>query len=133
MHQRVWLWDKAEAKAHHWHLIIRREINSLEKCKYSLSNAPAKTSTQRLAEMQGQRYWVEHVFEDGKSEVGMADYQARKWTSWRHHMALVSMAMLFMAEERELHRETTPLLSCSDIETDIPHPQIQKISIFLTY
>ena len=32
-------------------------------------------------------------------------------------MALVAMVMLFMAEERERHREETPLLSCNDIET----------------
>jgi len=117
LHQRVWLWDKNEANPHHWHLIVRRELNSPETCKYTLSNAPAETSTQQLAQMQGQRYWIERAFEDGKSESGMADYQARKWRSWHHHMALVSMAMLFMAEERELHRNEIPLLSFNDIET----------------
>lgn len=117
LHQRVWLWDKNEAHAHHWHLIVRREINSPETCKYTLSNAPDETSTQQLAQMQGQRFWIERAFEDGKSEAGMADYQARKWRSWHHHMALVAMAMLFMAEERALHWEEIPLLSCHDIET----------------
>jgi len=117
LHQRVWLWDKNEANAHHWHLLVRRELYSPETCKYTLSNAAAETSTHQLAQMQGQRYWIERAFEDGKSESGMADYQARKWQSWHHHMALVSMAMLFMAEERELHRDEIPLLSCNDIET----------------
>ena len=116
LHQRVWLWDKNGPNAHHWHLIVRRELNSPETCKYTLSNAPVETSTQQLAQMQGQRFWIERAFEDGKSESGMADYQARKWRSWHHHMALVSMAMLFMAEERELHRDEMPLLSCNDIE-----------------
>jgi hypothetical protein len=32
-------------------------------------------------------------------------------------MALVSMAMLFMVEERERYQEEIPLLSCNDIET----------------
>jgi SRSO17 transposase len=117
LHQRVWLWDKKEATARQWHLIVRREINDHETCKYTLSNAPAETSTQRLAEMQGHRFWIEQAFKNGKSETGMADYQARKWSSWHHHMALVSVAMLFMAEERELHQEDIPLLSCHDIET----------------
>ena len=116
VHQRVWLWDKNEARAHHWHLLVRRELNSPETCKYTLSNAPAETSVQQLAQMQGQRFWIERAFEDGKSESGMADYQARKWRSWHHHMALVSMTMLFMAEERELNQEEIPLLSCNDIE-----------------
>jgi SRSO17 transposase len=117
LHQRVWLWDKNEPHAHHWHLLVRRELNSQETCKYTLSNAPAETSTHQLAQMQGQRFWIERAFEDGKSESGMADYQARKWQSWHHHMALVSMAMLFMVEERERHQEEIPLLSCNDIET----------------
>jgi len=116
LHQRVWLWDKKEATARQWHLLVRREINSRETCKYTLSNAPAETGTQQLAQMQGQRFWIEQAFKNGKSESGMADYQARKWSSWHHHMALVSIAMLFMAEERELHREEIPLLSCPDIE-----------------
>jgi SRSO17 transposase len=117
LHQRVWVWDKNETHAHQWHLLVRRELNSQETCKYTLSNAPAETGTQQLAHMQGQRYWIERAFEEGKSESGMADYQARKWHSWHHHMALVSMAMLFMVEERERHQEETPLLSCHDIET----------------
>jgi SRSO17 transposase len=117
LHQRVWVWDKNETHTHQWHLIVRRELNSQETCKYTLSNAPAETSAHQLAQMQGQRFWIERAFEDGKSESGMADYQARKWPSWQHHMALVSMAMLFMVEERERHQEETPLLSCNDIET----------------
>lgn len=117
LHQRVWVWDKNETHVHQWHLIVRRELNSQGTCKYTLSNAPAETSAHQLAQMQGQRFWIERAFEDGKSESGMADYQARKWSSWHHHMALVSMAMLFMVEERERHQEETPLLSCHDIET----------------
>ena len=51
----------------------------------------------------------------------MADYQVRKWTAWHHHMALVMMAMLFMLSERIRHRDTYPLLSCSDIEELLAH------------
>ncbi len=32
VHRRVWLWDKNEAHAHHWHLLVRRELNSPETC-----------------------------------------------------------------------------------------------------
>jgi hypothetical protein len=31
-------------------------------------------------------------------------------------MALLSMSMLFMVEERERHQEEIPLISCHDIE-----------------
>jgi SRSO17 transposase len=132
LHQRVWLWDKKESAARQWHLIVRREIDSHE-TKYTLSNAPAETSTQQLAQMQGYRFWVEQTFRNGKSDSGMADYQARKWSSWHHHMALVSMAMLFMVEERVLHQEDIPLLSCHDIEcllrTYLPRRDIEPDEI----
>ena len=117
LHQRVWLWDAKEAQARHWHLVVRREINVREEIKYSLSNAPVSTTVHRLAQMQGQRYWVERSFQDGKSQVGMGHYQARGWKSWNHHMALVMMAMLFMLKERISQEEAYPLLSCSDIAT----------------
>jgi hypothetical protein len=51
LHQRAWIWDKNEAHARHWHLLVRRELNSQETCKYSLSNAPAETGTQQLAQI----------------------------------------------------------------------------------
>lgn len=114
LHQRVWLWDGEESKANCWHLIARREIDS-KKIKFSLCNAPASTSIKRLAFMQAQRYWIERIFQDAKSQSGMGEYQARKWRSWHHHMAMVMMVMLFMVEQRLLHKDQYPLLSCFDI------------------
>ena len=117
LHRRVWLWDGREAKAHHWHLIGRREAGSAPLLKYTLSNAAADTPVPALARMQAQRFWIERAFQEAKSECGVADYQARKWSAWHHHMALVAMALLFMLEERIVQREAHPLLSCSDIES----------------
>ncbi len=114
LHQRVWLWDGQESKANRWHLIVRREIGA-KKVKYSLSNAPEATPVKRLAFMQAQRYWIERIFQDAKNQSGMGDYQARKWRSWHHHMAMVMLVMLFMLEQRILFKDEYPLLSCFDI------------------
>ena len=78
-HRRVWVWDGEEATARCWHLIVRREVGAPKRIKYSLSNAPADTPLERLAEMQGERYWVERAFEDAKGECGLADYQVVGW------------------------------------------------------
>ena len=104
LHARVWLWNGLENEARCWHLIVRREKKSPTKIKYSLCNAPLETTPERLAFMQGQRFWVERSFQDGKSYCGMADYQVRLWSGWHHHRAMVMIAMLFMLEERLLHR-----------------------------
>lgn len=114
-HRRVWLWDGEESVAPCRHLIARREIGAPGKIKYTLSNAPEPTTTERLAFMQGERYWVEHALRNAKSEVGMAGYQLRKWQGWHHHMAMVMLAMLFMLEMRREHKEQLSLLSCHDV------------------
>ncbi len=116
LHQRVWFWDKKSAIAHQWHLIVRREINSPGTIKYSVSNAPQQTRVLKLAKMQSQRFWIERAFQDAKSHIGMAQYQARKWQSWHRHMALVMMAMQFMLETRINNADEYALLSCYDIQ-----------------
>ena len=112
----VYVWDGRSAEAGKWYLIATQTLGKNPKIKISLSNAPESTELATLAWMQLQRFWVERVFEDAKSECGMADYQVRKWSAWHHHMALVMMAMLFMLTLRMQHIDTYPLLSCSDIE-----------------
>jgi len=122
LHDLVWLWNGSEPEARCWHLTVTREIGSPETLKYTLSNAPAETSVERLVRMQRQRFWIERSFEDGKSESGLGDdYQVRGWRAWHHHMALIMMAMLFMLEEKLLHQQSHPLLSCSDIEVVLAH------------
>jgi len=84
---RVWVWDGEEEEAHCWQLIVRREIDSPKEIKYSLSNASEETSVERLAFMQGQRFWVERassrteranaVSMNTRSVVGMAGITIR--------------------------------------------------------
>jgi SRSO17 transposase len=114
-HRRIWVWDGEEAAARCWHLIVRREVGSPKTIKYSLSNAPAETSLERLAQMQGQRYWVERAFEDAKGECGLADYQVLGWLAWHHHVTMVMLAMLFIVEQRVAHQPGLALLTPRDI------------------
>jgi len=119
--QQVWLWNKKEANGRLFTLIVRRELGKSQSIKYSLTNASADIPLERLAFMQGQRYFVERSFQDAKSYLGMGHYQVRSWQSWHHHMALVMMAMLFMLEVKLEQQRDISLLSTADIVALLAH------------
>lgn len=118
---RVWTWNHSEQMGRVRHLIVRRDLGATEDLKYSLSNAPEETGIERLAFMQGQRYFVERAFQDAKSSVGLAHYQVRGWQAWHNHMTMVMLAMLYMLETRLANRPSHPLLSCPDIVDLLAH------------
>ena len=111
----VWVWDEKEDQAGKRTLIISRN-HADNKIKYGLSNADiTSTPIKRFAYMQALRYQVERSFQDAKSELGMSDYQVRKWNGWHHHMALVILALSFIVSERLESKIDYPLLSCRDV------------------
>lgn len=111
--RRVWIWPgESEIPLEVWLLISERSDGSV---KYSLSNADRSIGFEALAGRQGQRYFVERCFQDGKSYLGMAEYETRGWPAWHHHMAMVGLAMYFTLLEREALKKETPLLSVRDI------------------
>jgi SRSO17 transposase len=109
----VWQWEPTDPQARRRLLVVRQEQDGT--FKYSLSNAAADTTWERLAYMQTQRFWIERAFQDAKSELGMADYEVRGWKGWHHHMALVCLALVFTLKERIAQAGSVPLLSVRDI------------------
>jgi SRSO17 transposase len=111
---RVWLWDGEEKDPKQWWLVITKNVKDKE-MKAFISNADEEISLAKIVRIHAQRFWIERCFEDAKTSMGMADYQARKWNSWNHHMCLVTLAMLFMLKERLAQSEEIMMLSCQDI------------------
>lgn len=110
----VYVWDGEERNATKRWLIMLYDHLSKEK-KWFLSNADEHISLKTLVEKHACRYWIERTFQDGKTSVGMADYQVRGWVAWHHHMTMVMMALLFMLRERRINKKDFNLLSCQDI------------------
>jgi len=112
-------------------LIIRKDDNG--EMKYQLSNASPNATKNRLAEMSCSRYWIERAFEDGKGEVGMADYEVRGWTGWHHHMTMVLLAMLFLLILQLKWKDKAPMLTIQDVreilEVILPKRSITKRDI----
>lgn len=89
---RVWSVRHRHAGLPVW-LVIRRSLERVPEVKYYLSNAGLDTPLRPMAQVTGVRWRVEQFFEDAKGQLGMAQYEARSWTSWHHHVSLVALAI----------------------------------------
>jgi len=81
-------------------LLLRRSLEPDGEVKYYIANATAEEPLETMALVTGTRYRVEEYFEEGKGYLGMAQYEARAWSSWHHHMSLVALAHLFVTLTR---------------------------------
>src|SRR5512138_1551197 len=97
---RVWAMRHRKPGPPAW-LLIRRSLGEKPEVKYYVSNADGETPLSTLALVACTRCQVEEFFEDGKSYLGMAQYETRSWVGWHHHMALVGLAHLFVTLARK--------------------------------
>ena len=95
--ERVWTITEAGQVCAEW-LVIRRERNG--KCSYTLLNDPPETPAATLIAASCQRYFTERVYEDAKTDLGWAEFQAFKYRAWEHHLALTALALWFVAETK---------------------------------
>jgi SRSO17 transposase len=105
---RVWAMRHYKPGPPMW-LLLRRTTEGTD-VKYYASNADEETPWQHMAWAGASRWRVEECLEDGKMHLGMADYEARSWDSWHHHMALVALAHLYVTlTKRDVKHEVPEL------------------------
>ena len=126
----IWTWDGESTKAKKRVLILTKTTDSKPKVRYSISNGDIEAySLREFAYFVSQRYWVERSFDNAKNELGMSDYQIRKWQSWHTHHAIVMMASLLITTKLIEGKDQIPLLSFKDarilIVTQICTTQIE--------
>ena len=80
--------------------LVIRQLHEPRQYSYTLLNAPADTSLERIAQWSTRRYFVERTFQDAKSELGWAELAARKYRAWEHHLALTAAALWFVAQTK---------------------------------
>jgi SRSO17 transposase len=77
-------------------LVIKRTMGTEPRYSYYISNAPASTPLRTFVWLSGLRWAVEQCFEEGKTELGMAHYEVRKYPGWHHHMLTTMLAHFFL-------------------------------------
>ncbi len=77
-------------------LLIRRTLDKNPSYSFFLSNAPVNTRLPTLVWLSGIRWAIEQCFEEGKSELGMDQYEVRKYSGWQHHMLTIMLAHFFL-------------------------------------
>lgn len=86
----------AERRWDHW-LVVRRSCSDPTDLAYYVVFAPAGTSLQTLARVAGHRWRIEQSFELAKGEVGLDQYEVRRWDGWYRHMTLALFALAYLA------------------------------------
>jgi SRSO17 transposase len=79
-------------------LIVARNLETGE-IKYFVSNAPPRTSLEKLLKVAFCRWNVEHAFRLVKTEIGFSHFEGRSWLGLLRHMILCQAVMLFVAEQ----------------------------------
>ena len=87
-------------------LIIRKDPDGT--VKYSFCNMHQDELSQ-IAARQGQRVFVERIFEEGKNQLGMGDYQVRSWEGFHKHITLCFLAFYYVAYQKFKYKEDLPL------------------------
>jgi len=77
-------------------LVIKRTVGANPRYSYYISNAPVSTPWRTFVWLSGVRWALEQCFEEGKTELGMAHYEVRKYPGWHHHMLTTMLAHFFL-------------------------------------
>ena len=80
--------------------VARRSVSDPTDIAYYLACAPADTVLQTIVQVAGTRWAVEESLETAKGEVGLDQYEVRKWTGWYRHITLALLAHAFLTVTR---------------------------------
>jgi SRSO17 transposase len=97
-------------------LFIRRTQDG--QIKYAISNAPEDIPFSELCEASTMRWPIEQCFEEGKSHLGMGDYEHRSWPAWHRHMMYVFLGLHFLLRLRLKNKKKSCVNSTSNTEID---------------
>src|SRR6185312_3859523 len=82
------------------YLIVARDVLNPDEMKFFVSNAPEGTPVQTMLLVAFSRWRVERCFEDQKSEIGLDQYEGRRYQGLKRHLILSCISYLFLSRMR---------------------------------
>ena len=78
-------------------LLARRSLADPGEVAYYVCYGPAGTTLEELAGVAGIRWAIEECFEEAKGQVGLDQYEVRRWDGWYWHITLAMLAQAYLA------------------------------------
>ncbi len=78
-------------------LLARRSIAKPDELACYVCYGPAGTTQEELARVAGTRWAIEECFEEAKGQVGLDQYEVRRWDGWYRHITLAMLAYAYLA------------------------------------
>jgi SRSO17 transposase len=83
------------------HLVVARDVLNPDEMKFFVSNAPEAAPVQVMLLVAFSRWRVERCFEDQKSEIGLDQYEGRRYRGLKRHLILSCVSYLFLSRVRQ--------------------------------
>jgi SRSO17 transposase len=77
-------------------LLVRRSLSDPTDLAHYLCHGPERTPLRELVRVAGARWAIEETFQTAKGQVGLDQYQVRRYDSWYRHITLAMLAHAFL-------------------------------------
>jgi SRSO17 transposase len=100
-------------------LVVKRTSGDTPTYWFYISNASTSARLPLFVWLSGRRWAIEQCFEEAKQEVGLDQYEGRKFPGWHHHILLCMLAhfflwhLLLMSKKRPTFNYSTGAIAAS--------------------
>jgi SRSO17 transposase len=94
--------------AHSRWLLIRQSISNPRERAYYLCYGPNDTDDEELIRVAGARWAVEECFQTSLGQVGLDEYQVRRYDAWYRHITLAMLAHAYLAATAQAQKRGAP-------------------------
>ena len=95
-------------------LIIARNVITNE-TKYFISNVIDDTPLGTLLYVAFTRWYIEHIFKESKSRVGLDHIEVRSYLAVKRHLIISAVSLLFLVEQSQRLKTDSPMWSVPQV------------------